>query len=635
MDDQSPAKPDSDESGLNKIDLTQLQDFTFGTQWTEAKTSGGARPERDGGRGERRDRRDDAGRGAAPRDRRGFRKSNTPAPSSSESGQANEGAGRERRPQGEQRGFGGERPFRGGERRERPEGERTFRGGRPGRGRPEHEPYISPYFNLTCYPEDAGFAALVKAVRASCRTFQLFEIAKAVLEKNDRFVVVIQRRQAGVAAEGKEGGEKAGPLFMAMPDRLAFETEEAAVQYVLKNNLAQFFDTIEVEVEPPKGNFPIINKCGITGELLGPPNYHLYQQIIQQHHAANLGRMPFDRFREKIESVREPEALQQWQDKMKKAVRYIWKQPAASPNSASTAPMPTEAVPGPTEAPVAESAPAEAPAAEATPVAAEQTAPEAVPATALTFDTLDEARAYLMTNAREKVVRAFEQIRFHGKNLEKMPNGELKRAIEGHVERQRQFPLETANALRGRLRREGFSVFKKGSHGVTFICAVKRRVRIPGQVFSESISTLINFIERNPMIGVKQLPEKLLGFEVPATPAAASPTATVPAADAPAEAIEAATAPAAEVRALTSEQTDKLRKLHNDLRWLVMEGYVTEFSDGRLFTPSPMAPQAAKQSTGDEEHDPVDFPEAPKEASSEEAPASATDALESPDEKTE
>ena len=51
------------------------------------------------------------------------------------------------------------------------------------------------------------------------------------------------------------------------------------MQHVLNNNLGAFFEMQEVEVEPPKGNFPIINKCGITGELLGPPNYHRYQQI--------------------------------------------------------------------------------------------------------------------------------------------------------------------------------------------------------------------------------------------------------------------------------------------------------------------------------------------------------------------
>jgi hypothetical protein len=51
--------------------------------------------------------------------------------------------------------------------------------------------------------------------------------------------------------------------------------------------------------------------------------------------------------------------------------------------------------------------------------------------------------------------------------------------------------------------------------------------------------------------------------------------------------------------------------MSNDLRWLVMEGYVTEFSDGKLFAPPVMAPQAAKKAeAGEEEHDPVDFPEA-------------------------
>ena len=60
--------------------------------------------------------------------------------------------------------------------------------------------------------------------------------------------------------------------------------------------------------------------------------------------------------------------------------------------------------------------------------------------------------------------------------------------------------------------------------------------------------------------------------------------------------------------------------MSNDLRWLVMEGYVTEFSDGKLFAPPPMAPQAAKKAeSGEEEHDPVDFPEAP--ASAEAKPA--------------
>jgi hypothetical protein len=632
MDDQKPA-PESNDAGLNKIDLSQLQDFTFGTQWTEVKQSGGGggRRERDFAGGDRRDRRDDGGGrpGGAPRDRRGFRKPAGAPEVGAGAAPAAPGGEGERRFDGPR----GDRPprsdgFRGGPRRD-------FRGGPGGPGGGERGgfrgerrdfggapmergPYVSPYFVCTCYPEDVGFAAMVKAVRASCRTFQLFEITKAVLEKNDRFVVVIQRKAAEKPAEGEAA--KPGPLFMSMPDHLPFDTEEAAVHHVLKNHLATFFDTQEVEIEAPKGNFPIINKCGITGELLGPPNYHKYQQILQQHHATRLGRMPFEKFRDAIVSVREPEALAQWQEKMKKATRYTWKpQPAKGSAPAATAPAAEVA------APAAEVAPApEAPAAEAAPAAEVPALPS--------FDSLDEARAYLLANAKEKVVRAVENVRFHGKLIEKLPVGEIKRAVEGHVERQRRFPLDTANALRGRLRREGFTIFKKGSRGVSYVCAVKRRFRVPGQVFSESISALIDFIEKNPMLSLKDLPQKFLGIEIPVAPAA--PAAPV----APVEGEAAVPAPAAPAPVLAPEHAEKLRKMNHDLRWLVMEGYVTEFSDSKLFAPPPMAPQAAKKADEHgEEHDPVDFPEAPvteaaapaPEAATEAAPADAAPAAES------
>ncbi len=75
MDDSKPANEPNDQ-GLNKIDLSQLQTFNFGTQWTEVKpVSPGGRRERDFDRGDRPPRRDDGGgHGAPARDRRAFRK---------------------------------------------------------------------------------------------------------------------------------------------------------------------------------------------------------------------------------------------------------------------------------------------------------------------------------------------------------------------------------------------------------------------------------------------------------------------------------------------------------------------------------------------------------------------------------
>ncbi len=455
-------------------------------------------------------------------------------------------------------------------------------------------PYDSPYYGVTFYPEDTSFNTLVQTIRKSCRTIELFEIARTVVAKTDRFVVVVARKtpleSAAPAAPVASQASAKPPFYISVPDHMPFESDDAAIAHVMSHHLSVFFETADVSVDPPKGNFQVINKCGVTGELLGPPNYHRYNQIVQQHHAAKLARMPMDAFRSRIETIRDPEVVAQWLEKMKKTTRYTWKTvaPKAAPapeiaDAPSAAPVPAEApVEAVTESPV----PVEAAAAPAQPE---------VPAP-LTFDSLEEARLYLLTHARDKVVRPAESARFHGKVAETLPPGEIRRAVEGALERQRKFPLDTANALRGRLRREHFTIFKKGSKGVSYVCAVKRKFRVPVQTFADSIGALIAFIESHPMIRASELPTRLLGIvlNVPATP--------------PAEGVPVAPEPT-----LSPEERTKIVRLQGDLVWLVREGYVTEFIDGRLFAPPPVVESKKKEAEA-AEHDPENFPEVPASA---------------------
>ena len=604
MDDNAPQEK-SPPADLNKIDLSALSSFSFGTSWVQDKSTPNERRSREGG--DDRPRRDGGG---APerRDRRAF---NRPAGGPGPGPGAGAGAGAPSGYQGagpgggapERREFSGERPpyqrdgqgqgeFRGGPRRDGPVGPGGGeRGGRfGGRGEPvDRGPYDSPYFSATFYPEDTSFNTLVQTIRKSCRTIELFEVARTVVAKSDRFVVVLARKQSGEpgAQNTPASGAPTG-FVVSVPDGLPFENEEAALAHVLSKHLGNFFDTAEVVIDPPKGNFQVVNRCGVTGELLGPPNYHLYNQLVQQHYSAKVSRMPFEAFKARIESVREPEAIQAWLDKMKKATRYTWKQPGA----AATAPVTATpvAVEGASSEPTADAPPAETPA----PVAEAPAAPAAV-----AFDSFDEAKAHLLATAKDKVVRSVEQARLHGKNLELLPQGEIRRAVEGALERQRRFPLDTANALRGRLRREHFTIFKKGSKGVSYVCAVKRKFRVPGQTFSDSIGALIAFIEAHPMVKAGELGKKFLNIAPP-------PPAEAPAEGAP------AVAPVEHV--LTIEQRDKLSRMQNDLPWLVREGYVTEFIDGALYAPLAMV-EARKREVEAAEHDPENFPEAPAAAS--------------------
>jgi hypothetical protein len=421
--------------------------------------------------------------------------------------------------------------------------------------RQDRGPYDSPYFNAVFFPEDTSFNALVKTIRTSARTIELFEIARTVLAKPDRFVVVVSRKPR------PEGAPEAPaqPIYVSVPDGVPFETEEAAVSYVLGTFLGSFFDSAEVEVEPPKGNFQVINRCGVTGELLGPPNYHRYTQMVQQHYAAKVTQMPFEAYRSRIETVRDPLVVTQWLEKMKKVIRFTLKGP----------------------------------------VAEGQVAPA--------FDNLEDARMHLLTHSRDTVVKPVESARFHGKALDNMPRGEILMAIEGAYERQLRFPLDTANQLRGRLRREHFTIFKKGSKGVSYVCAVKRKFRVPGQVFGESIGRLISFIEEHALVKAGDLASKML--EIPA----------------PAEGVS-----------FSVEQREKIMRMQGDLIWLVREGYVTEFIDGGLYAPPPMV-EARKKEVEASENDPENFPEAPAasdapvaQALPAETPAAETPAAETP-----
>ena len=202
------------------------------------------------------------------------------------------------------------------------------------------------------------------------------------------------------------------------------------------------------------------------------------------------------------------------------------------------------------------------------------------------------------------MVRPSAHARVHGREFESLPAGEIRRAVEGTLERQRRFPLDTANALRGRLRREHFTIFKKGAKGISYVCAVKRKFRIPGQTFAESIGGLISFVEAHPLVKAGELVKRFLGVTGEA------------------EGFARGRASRRSPRPFPSSSAKRSGACGATFSWLVREGYVTEFIDGAPYAPpSDGFRRARKRRVEREEHDPENFPEAPP--SSEEPAAQA------------
>ena len=80
---------------------------------------------------------------------------------------------------------------------------------------------------------------------------------------------------------------------------------------------------------------------------------------------------------------------------------------------------------------------------------------------------------------------------------------------------------------------------------------------------------------------------------------------------------------------LTVEERAKISRMQGDLMWLVREGYVTEFIDGRLFAPPPTV-EARKKEVETEEHDPENFPDIPPASETAETKPAPVDRVETP-----
>src|SRR5882724_9789545 len=404
------------------------------------------------------------------------------------------------------------RPTESGDRRgPRPEQRRS---GPPPRRDAERRPAAPAApptlpIEVTFQPEDKGFAGMVEAMKQTQRAYTLFDIAKLVLNKPERHLVKFTRQPAANTAPE--------PLFLVMPGESVFLRQDEAVRFALREHAAMIFKEKKTPIDPPKGNFTFVNRCGLTGVWLGPPNYHEYQGRLVRHHQQRLRHMHFEEFKSRIQTVKDPEAVKAWVDSMSFKNEY-------------------------------------------------ECLLDAEPKT---FSTRDELEKHFVENHLAKFVTSAPEVRISGTASRQLQNPALLETVRLAWEQERKFPLKTANEMRGRLRHEGFHFFKDPK-GITFISRIKpQRFESIGHL-SEQIQKIILFLREHVGCKRKRLIEH---FAPPAAPAEITPPA-VDAAAAASSVSPDANAPATPAPVMPSAEDRVLADLH----WLIQDGYVVEFS---------------------------------------------------------
>ncbi|MFR2948156.1 MAG: hypothetical protein ACLTNK_02255, partial [Akkermansia muciniphila] len=162
-------------------------------------------------------------------------------------------------------------------------------------------------------PVDSGLAALHQEVQKHRRTISLLDLAKVVMGSYDRYDLVFMKQENGPDLYHCKHGDGA-----------CFISRQEAVKHLWQSTwMPKYYESVEQEVEAPKGDFKAIAKCSLNNELIGPVNWHGYQSALMNLHRTKFANMTFEAFRSKIVTDKSEEAVQAWQEAVSK--RTAWK----------------------------------------------------------------------------------------------------------------------------------------------------------------------------------------------------------------------------------------------------------------------------------------------------------------------
>jgi hypothetical protein len=193
------------------------------------------------------------------------------------------------------------RPFQG---REKYEDRRNFQ-------TQQEEIAPEPGVRVTITPAPQAVHLIGKEVHQVARVYALYDVAKILLADKTRCRAVF------------EAPEPHAPLIRGKLEDSVFLTRDEAIRHLWNSPLkASFIEEETIEVDPPTGNFQAIARCGISGEWLGPVNFHSYQTNLRRLHREKFARMPFEIYSAKVRTERGEEAVNAWLQTMTRKTRW-------------------------------------------------------------------------------------------------------------------------------------------------------------------------------------------------------------------------------------------------------------------------------------------------------------------------
>ena len=201
----------------------------------------------------------------------------------------------ERKPFGDRKSFGDRKPFAGA-RRPRPEFERP-------------KPLEA---EVKILPETKALGTIIRKLQGDTHAYKLKDLAYFFLDNPSSVLLKISPK-AKQGGEGRETGDARREVFyQCKACGFASTNESDVLEHIATAHLGEYYDSKEIECEPPKGNFNCVAKCGLSGVLLGPPNIHEFNAVVKEMIRTKYPEMSEEQYRAHIEMVRDADTIEEW-----------------------------------------------------------------------------------------------------------------------------------------------------------------------------------------------------------------------------------------------------------------------------------------------------------------------------------
>ncbi len=204
--------------------------------------------------------------------------------------------------------------------------------------RPEFRPYDRTPpppvpFEIRFLPDQKALSVIAHKVQGGHRAIPLRDLVKLFFDNPDSTEVRLEFDAENKDKRFHQCG-KCGWFAL---------TEEEVRGHVISAHFAEYFDSEEITVDPPTGNFTAVARCGFTGKLLAPPNHHSYNKKILSMLRTECAGKSEEAYRSRIELVNTPEAIEQWKQESSKQTVYFLK-PQTEPKKKAEPKKPAVAV---------------------------------------------------------------------------------------------------------------------------------------------------------------------------------------------------------------------------------------------------------------------------------------------------